>query len=128
MLKLVLIALACLTIVNGASIDGNSTESAKSKRLFIQHGLVVPPIHPINLIYPTNDYYYSWYSTFPIQPVFTVAPAVTAVSACGACPSACPGTCGTWAGLNTCRLSTCPLGKQFNQLLTSKQAIYFKFD
>lgn len=75
--------------------------------MFIQHG--VPPMHPIGLIYPNNDYYYSWYNIYPTQ--FTVVPAVTPLApACAACPSQCPGTCGTWAGLNTCQLNTCPLG------------------
>lgn len=60
--------------------------------------------HHVDVIYPVTDYYYSWYNFRPVT--FTVVPAV---STCSACPSQCPGTCGTWGGLQTCRFAQCPI-------------------
>ena len=31
------------------------------------------------------------------------------MSTCSSCPSQCPGTCGTWGGLGTCRFNSCPI-------------------
>ncbi len=99
MIKLILACLVCLCLTNDLLVSGASTNTTlvRNKRLFLQN--------PGYLVFPYNDFYYSWYNWHPAQ--FTVVPAVTT---CSACPSACPGTCGTWSGLYACKCNSCPIG------------------
>ncbi len=106
MLKLLISIFACFCLASTISAAGNDTKGA-----FLQkhHGVGYN-----GWVYPYNNYYYSWYNSYPTHFV----PAVHG-HGCNACHSGCHGTCGLWTNLYACEYTTCAARKCIFYFLNS---------